>query len=131
MTQFTQAATSRTPYIHLNDVAGTLEITGESYPEDVRRFYATLSEQLAVFFASKPTQLLVTIHLSYFNSGSARALMELLDQLDEAAARNTDISINWYCDPDDDITREFAEDIAMDIQTAKVNILETDDGQDG
>lgn len=56
--------------------------------------------------------------------------MELLDQLDEAAARNTDISINWYCDPDDDITREFAEDIAMDIQTAKVNILETDDGQD-
>ena len=51
MTHFTIDATSRTPSIQLDDKAGTLIIAGESYPEDVRRFYATLSEQLAVFFS--------------------------------------------------------------------------------
>jgi hypothetical protein len=52
--------------------------------------------------------------------------MELLDQLDEAAEKGVKIIVNWYCDPDDDITREFAEDIAADIRATSVNILDLD-----
>jgi len=127
MTNFTIEATSRTPEVRLDTAACTFEIRGESYPEDVRRFYATLSEQLAVFFSTKPERLDVAIKLTYFNSGSARALMELLDQLDDAATRNMAITVNWFCDPDDDITREFAEDIAADVRAVRVNILDLDD----
>lgn len=82
MSDFSLQATSRTPAIHLNTADMTLVISGESYPEDVRQFYTTINEQLAVYFTTKPERLDVAIKLTYFNSGSARALMELLDQLD-------------------------------------------------
>ena len=130
MSDFSPQATSRTPAIHLNTADMTLVISGESYPEDVRQFYTTINEQLAVYFTTKPERLDVAIKLTYFNSGSARALMELLDQLDEAAEKGVKIIVNWYCDPDDDITREFAEDIAADIRATSVNILDLDGDPD-
>ncbi|RZO33328.1 MAG: DUF1987 domain-containing protein [SAR116 cluster bacterium] len=130
MSDFSLQATSRTPAIHLNTADMTLVISGESYPEDVRQFYTTINEQLAVYFTTKPERLDVAIKLTYFNSGSARALMELLDQLDEAAEKGVKIIVNWYCDPDDDITREFAEDIAADIRATSVNILDLDGDPD-
>ena len=130
MSDFSLQATSRTPAIHLNTADMTLVISGESYPEDVRQFYTTINEQLAVYFTTKPERLDVAIKLTYFNSGSARALMELLDQLDEAAEKGVKIIVNWYCDPDDDIRREFAEDIAADIRATSVNILDLDGDPD-
>ena len=130
MSDFSLQATSRTPAIHLNTADMTLVISGESYPEDVRHFYTAINEQLAVYFTTKPERLDVAIKLTYFNSGSARALMELLDQLDEAAEKGVKIIVNWYCDPDDDITREFAEDIAADIRATSVNILDLDGDPD-
>ena len=130
MSDFSLQATSRTPAIHLNTADMTLVISGESYPEDVRQFYTTINEQLAVYFTTKPDRLDVAIKLTYFNSGSARALMELLNQLDEAAEKGVKIIVNWYCDPDDDITREFAEDIAADIRATSVNILDLDGDPD-
>ena len=130
MSDFSLQATSRTPAIHLNTADMTLVISGESYPEDVRQFYTTINEQLAVYFTTKPERLDVAIKLTYFNSGSARALMELLDQLDEAAEKGVKIIVNWYCDPNDDITREFAEDIAADIRATSVNILDLDGDPD-
>ena len=130
MSDFSLHATSRTPAIHLNTADMTLVISGESYPEYVRQFYTTINEQLAVYFTTKPERLDVAIKLTYFNSGSARALMELLDQLDEAAEKGVKIIVNWYCDPDDDITREFAEDIAADIRATSVNILDLDGDPD-
>ena len=130
MSDFSLQATSRTPAIPLNTADMTLVISGESYPEDVRQFYTTINEQLAVYFTTKPERLDVAIKLTYFNSGSARALMELLDQLDEAAEKGVKIIVNWYCDPDDDITREFAEDIAADIRATSVNILDLDGDPD-
>ena len=119
-------ATSRTPAVALDTGAGTLMMTGESYPEDVTGFFATLTGALSSFFDSGAESLNTEIRLTYFNSSSARALMELLELLDDAAAKGAKVRVSWYCDPDDDITREFAEDIAADVSNASVTILDLD-----
>ena len=124
MTELQLEATSRTPAITLDPAAGRLVIAGESYPEDITAFYAQLTGALAAYFDGGGEALATEIRLTYFNSSSARALMELLEQLDEAAGSGTAVTIDWYCDPDDDITREFAEDIASDVSNAKVTILD-------
>lgn len=126
MTELQLDATSRTPAVTLDPAAGRLVLQGESYPEDVTSFYATLTSALAAYLENSPGKLMAEIRLTYFNSSSARALMELLEQLDEAAGSGAEITIDWYCDPDDDITREFAEDIASDVSDAKVSILDLD-----
>lgn len=126
MTELQLESTSRTPAVTLDPAAGRLVIAGESYPEDITAFYAQLTGALATYFEGGAEALATEIRLTYFNSSSARALMELLEQLDEAASGGTAVTIDWYCDPDDDITREFAEDIASDVSSAKVTILDLD-----
>ena len=124
MTELQLEATSRTPAVTLDPAAGKLVIAGESYPEDITSFYAQLTGALGAYFDGGAEALAAEIRLTYFNSSSARALMELLEQLDEAASAGSAVTIDWYCDPDDDITREFAEDIASDVSSAKVTILD-------
>ena len=123
-------ATSRTPAVNLDNGAERLGITGESYPEDVVGFYAELTSALNAYIESGAKALNAEIKLTYFNSSTARALMELLEQLDEAASGGMRVAISWFCDPDDDITREFAEDIAADIANATVVICDLDVEQD-
>lgn len=130
MSDFLVDATARTPKIELKSEAGTLLLAGESYPEDVTLFYGQLNSKLSEYINTAPPSLTVSIKLTYFNSSSARALMELMDRLDEAARSGTNVAIDWYCDPDDDITQEFAEDIGADITDAKLTLhdLDKDDG---
>lgn len=130
MTDFHIDATARTPKISLDGAASTMLIAGESYPEDVTIFYNQLTDALNQHFATSPKALKVEIKLTYFNSSSARALMELLDLLDEQAEGGIAVTVDWYCDPDDDITREFAEDIAADIEAITVTLhdLDADEG---
>ena len=123
---FRLEATSRTPEVELNPEQGTLSMIGESYPEDIRTYYEPIMVALEQFAATQPSDFKITIKLTYFNSGSARALMELLDAIDEAAQGNFNAELNWYCDPDDDITREFVEDIAADLSAVKLQILDLD-----
>ena len=124
MSNFSIEATARTPSVHLNYQAKCFEMAGESYPEDVPAFFAQMNEQLDSYFAASKDELLVEIKLTYFNSSSARALMEMLDNLDSEAASGRKIDVNWHCDPDDDITREFAQDISSDATHIQVTICD-------
>ena len=126
MTDLHIDATSRTPAVTLDTAAGSLTIKGESYPEDVTAFYAQLTSALDEFFSGGDAGLTTQIKLTYFNSSSARALMELLELLDDAAERGATVTVEWFCDPDDDITREFAEDIAAEVSHASVSIFDLD-----
>lgn len=121
---FTLDATARTPAIILDDKAASLTMSGESYPEDVPLFYEALTEQVTSYFGAHDDAFTVNIKLTYFNSSSARALMELLDLLDAEATKGRAITVNWYCDPDDDITREFAEDISADVAQVQLTIMD-------
>jgi len=128
MTELQLDATSRTPAVTLDPKAGRLVIAGESYPEHITAFYTQVTGALAAYFGGGADRLTAEIRLTYFNSSSARALMELLEQLDDAAGAGCSVTIDWYCDPDDDITREFAEDIAADVTSATVSIRDLDAG---
>ena len=134
MSSFICEATARTPHIHLDGPNATLLMAGESYPEDVPSFYAALTDAITSHFDQTPFEegdaaFGVSIKLTYFNSSSARALMEMLDLLDSAASTGRAINVKWYCDADDDITREFAQDISSDVAHISVEItdLEPDD----
>lgn len=126
MTNLSIEATSRTPAITIDAEAGTFVIEGESYPEDIASFYLPVRMALTDALDSMKTPLKVDIKLVYFNSSSARVLMEILDQMEEKAAAGQAIVIDWHCDPDDDITREFAEDISDDLSAITFQIIDAD-----
>ena len=129
MAELNLSATSRTPAVTLDKTAASLKIKGESYPEDVNAFYTPIVQAVHHFFDEGKDSLNVEIHLIYFNSSSARALIELLDVMEDHAANGASITIKWFCDHDDDITREFAEDVAMDME--HLNVIIADMTRDG
>lgn len=124
MSTYNQEATSRTPTVTLDGANGLFSLSGESYPEDITSFYGPIRVALNEVLENLNQPLQVEIKLVYFNSSSARVLMELMDQMDEHAAAGAVINVNWYCNPDDDITREFAEDISEELNAVTFTIID-------
>jgi hypothetical protein len=117
---FFLAATSRTPEVtfDVNTKSGAIE--GECYPEDADKFFVALNKAVEDYFSAGCDELQLKINLVYFNSSSARALMELMDSLDTLATTKK-IEVNWFYEDGDDITEEFIEDVTSDYSNLKVN----------
>ena len=78
--------------------------------------------------ASEGQALTVDMRFIYFNSSSAKAIMNLFQMLEEAAEDGKTITINWYFDPEDDMMEEMGEDFAEDFEHATFNLKpETED----
>jgi len=125
--EFNLPASSRTPEVSLNFDTGALTLSGECYPEDASQFFGSLNQALDQHFSSAKN-LSVNISLIYFNSSSARALMELMDKLEDKAKAGSDISVVWSCDEDDDVTQEFVEDLLSDYSAMhlKVDLIKSE-----
>jgi hypothetical protein len=114
--KFILTSTSRTPEVVFDPDTQRALIAGECYPEDSEKFFTEINRGLADYFVSGSTELTLEIKLVYFNSSSARALMELMDSLEQRSADGSKIAVRWFHDEDDDVTKEFVEDIAADYQ---------------
>lgn len=112
-------ATNRSPAVYFDFARHRLRIKGESYPEDVLAFYGPILASLDGYLASlRGGRCRCDLALVYFNSGSAKALMLLLEKLDEAAARGAAIEIYWYYDEKDDTMKELGEEFGEDLRHA-------------
>lgn len=120
------AATERSPAVTLDAGTGRLTLSGESYPEDAAAFYGPVMQSLRDALAEKAA-LAADIQLAYFNSSSAKALMNIFQMLEKAAQAGADISITWHYHADDDTMQEFGEDFAEDFSAAVFTLRQIPD----
>jgi uncharacterized Fe-S radical SAM superfamily protein PflX len=97
-------ATHSTPRVNFC-ADGRLLIEGRSLPEDVNKFYKPLIEWI-VNLDTESVKL--DINLEYFNSASAKKLLELLKSLD-ANNRIKSLIINWHYEEGDDDALETGQ----------------------
>ena len=122
------AATSRTPEIDFDFSANRFLVKGESYPEDVTAFYGPVVGKLRSHFAELAGSTVeFTFELIYFNSSSAKVLMELFESLDAVAADENEVRVVWICEEDDENMREMGKEFAEDLTQAEFR-LEIRDG---
>ena len=65
---------------------------------------------------------MVDVAMVYFNSSSAKALMNLFQLLEKAAEAGRAVSVRWFFDPDDDMMEELGEDFAEDFVHASFSL---------
>ena len=53
---------------------------------------------------------------------TAKALMLLLEKLDEAAGRGATIDIHWYYDEEDDTMKELGQEFGEDLEHATFHL---------
>lgn len=117
------AATDRSPAVLFDFDNHHLTISGESYPEDVSTFYHPIFEALDAYLAGLGDgSCRFDFELIYFNSSSAKAIMTLLERLDDAAARGASISIHWHYDEEDDTMEELGEEFSEDLEHAEFRL---------
>ena len=102
-----------------------LKISGESYPEDVTEFYRPVFNALDAYLgALGQGSCRFDFELIYLNSSSAKAVMMLMDKLEEAAASGAAVDVFWFYDRDDDTMQELGEEFGEDLIKAKFHLQE-------
>lgn len=129
MDRLTRTATERTPEINFDFSSGVFSIRGESYPEDVAAFYGPVMSALKDRLVTGSRQTLTfEIELIYFNSSSAKVLMNLFLLLENAAESGNRVRVNWYYLGDDDTMREFGEEFSEDVRKIEFNVVQRHEG---
>lgn len=106
------------PEVVLDIEEGTGFITGESFMDGADAFYSRIFEWLVEFFKKQediPFEL--NFKLTYFNTSSSRALLELFTSLRKLQDQGYDLIVNWhYYEPEDDGMLLEGEDLAEDSE---------------
>jgi len=114
------AKTARTPQIDFDFAGNKFAIAGESYPEDASAFYGLLLEKITKHFSGlSDTEISFRFELIYFNSSTAKIVMELFEALDEAAASGNKVTITWVYEAGDDNIKELGEEFSEELNYAK------------
>ena len=114
-------ATSLTPEVQWDPAKGRLSLRGESYPENVLSFYAPILERIqGVLQGGHLTQLRVEMHITYYNSASAKAFHRIFQMLNRAAEKGCAITLNWQYDPEDEMARDLGRDLREDFDAIHV-----------
>ncbi|MCF7927451.1 MAG: DUF1987 domain-containing protein [Spirochaetales bacterium] len=107
--------TKSTPFVNLNPDTGLLEIGGESYPENSKEFFDPVLEWIEQFLSSEDTEVTLRVTLSYMNTSSTKYIIEILDRLEQANEKGRPVTIEWYCDGDNDRELDTVEELKEDF----------------
>ena len=117
-------STRKTPGVLL-DPEGKIRIGGRSIPEDASKFYDFILNWVLEYVTSPKDSTTVDIALEYFNSGSAKFVMQILRELSELHTSGKDLQVNWYYEEGDDDILERGEYYSS-ILDLEINFIETE-----
>ena len=117
-------SSSSTPVVELNPSKNYIHFSGESRPENAAVFYAPIFEWLTKYkeyLAKNPgKQILCEFKLDYFNSSSAKCLLDVLESIREIDSPENKLSIKWYYIEEDedmlDAGKEYADILDFNIE---------------
>lgn len=91
-----------TPRVILDHEEHFLEIAGESRPQDVREFFGPVLEWMNDFSdslvkaGSTEKPVVMNFNFDYFNSSSAKCILDICKILSRMRLNNVDASVKWY-----------------------------------
>ncbi len=113
--------TEKTPAVRFHPEEGLFELSGSSIHENAHAFYKPLLQGMAEYAKTPRPSTNVRISLHYFNSSSAKYILDLLKMLDEAHASGTSaVKLYWLHDVGDldmgEAGRDYQELLGMDVE---------------
>lgn len=113
-----EKGTYLSPDVHFSAETGICEIKGESYQEETFEFFNKLSAWLSEYTEKVKRPIVFNFKLSYFNTSSSRAILDLLAILKKYKKAGGQVEVNWYYLESDDNMLEEAEDFQADSELA-------------
>lgn len=103
----------KTPYIFFDPDKGEFTIKGMSCSENAGEFYKPVLDWLDKYIENpSPNGTLITVNLEYFNTSSAKCLMDVFEKIARLNKKGYQIKINWYYEEDDEDMYMAIEDFS-------------------
>jgi len=116
--------TDSTPLVFFNQTTATLQLVGESYPENSFDFYGVVLAWLKSALLELP-ELVLDITITYMNSSSTKCTLDLLDMMEDAYTRGIKTSIIWRYDCENPrsyvLAEEFREEVTFPFNIEVLN----------
>jgi hypothetical protein len=102
--------------------SGELKLTGVSCDEDPKAIYKPLLEWCTRYLKVAPSHTDFSIRLKYFNTSSAKCLLELLNLINQLPPSGKSLSFKWYCEEEDEDMIETVK-IFEDLIQSPIEII--------
>ncbi|MCP4312799.1 MAG: DUF1987 domain-containing protein [Bacteroidetes bacterium] len=107
MEKLTLTPTQNSPGVYLDPAGNRFEFSGESRPENVRSFYMPILEWLEQFAGEVSvkrgdTPLEFMFNLEYFNSTSAKYILDIFKVLNSIKKAGSPVRVKWQYEEDDE-----------------------------
>jgi hypothetical protein len=119
--------TKTTPEINFSPEEGIFIISGNSSPEDVREMYYPVIEWVNIFVGeilsgkesayTKDKPLILKVDLEYFNSSSAKFLLDIFSEMKRLNSAKIPFIIEWHYDEQDIDMLDAGQDISLLVET--------------
>ena len=110
------------PKIVYEEMDGTISISGRSISTDANKYFLNFLKYLDDCLQKKPMNLKIDVDLEYFNTITARELINFFNIVKKVKKEDFEITINWYADYDDEDMLDAGEDFQA-VTKLKFNII--------
>jgi hypothetical protein len=126
-------ATQTTPKVIIDPASNKFEISGESRPENTAKFFAPIVSwfdgyRSVLFFQKnnfgKSKKLSIDFKLEYFNSTSAKFILDIFYQLEKIHKEGYEAEIIWHFDARDTDMKESGEEFSKYVPSLPVSYNE-------
>ncbi len=108
--------TAKTPQITFDAERGFFEIKGKSIPENSFSFYAPLLDYLDTYSARPADRTILNVKFEFFNTSSTNRIHAMFKKFEKMYLGNSDVTIRWFCENDDENMLEAGEDFKTILQ---------------
>lgn len=105
-----------TPRVHLDKGNNIFEFEGRSRPENIDSFYGPIYEWFEEYSKNPNNETIVQLNFEYFNTSSAKALLELMKLFETMRGKGINIKIVWHYHEDDEDMQDAGEDYASMVE---------------
>ncbi len=105
--------TKNSPEIILNKQEAEFKIAGRSIVEDPKEFYSPIYNWLEEYIKTPLKNTEFTFDLEYFNSSSARQIMELIMLLEKIPKTGNKVKVLWLYEEGDEMSKERGDEIKL------------------
>ena len=108
MNELRIAATKSSPEILLNP-EGMIRIKGRSIHENTLDFYRPVEVWIDAYILDPAEVTCIDMNLEYFNSASAKFLIQIFQKISRVRLKNKKFIVNWYYEEGDEDIYERGE----------------------
>ena len=115
--------TTSTPYVMIDEAQGYMMMEGRCFHENTSEFFSEIDGWLDGYLLTGFKTFTFDCSLSYFNSSTLKALLNLILKMDKYASSEKKVIINWIALKNNEIVVECGEDFKEEVSNLTFNIL--------